>query len=287
MCYKVSPLFAEEFSFPKLRGGGHFTINYMYAAFKKEEEYGVFYIDFNEQVLEHKLVQRFEELGASQVIVVTFQNNDNDESASNALAHVRLLAEKTSHEVIRGECLPTLYNKATAKLNEMNKKNDGIEFEEKTRAALIASIAVKVDDIGTSTSMIPQVVTDTGEIKVAVGHWNRTIERENQLFDEKTILQKQLRHKTTEVDRIEYEKGLGTKQINTLKRKIAEIETECESLHVALKAKEVETATALEAKDAAIAIQAKELHLTKRLLVAYTHIDELMAAKQKAEYDTA
>ena len=141
-CFNVTPVFAESFVFPKSYNKGEFGISYFYSAFDKENEFGEFYIKFEEKVWEHKLVEAFERQGAGQVIVVPLFKDDANEAAANALNRVRALAERTGVVVVRGDPPAVIWEKAEAKrrIEDAMKQQTASEFDEKTRAAMAESL---------------------------------------------------------------------------------------------------------------------------------------------------
>jgi hypothetical protein len=158
-CFNITPEFFNEFVFPKSKGGGVFGIKYMEAVFNKEAESGEIFLEFDEKVWEHKLIECFEAQGAGQVTTITFAHNDSDESAANALVRI-LLAQEKHGGYSRGACPPALHAKAMAKRTEAKRKLQTVsqqEFDEKTAAAIrlslgnieqgVQSQAVKLEDI--------------------------------------------------------------------------------------------------------------------------------------------
>ncbi len=114
--------FAAMFRFPKSRGQGDFTIKYMEAAFDKQAGSGEFFLEFEEKVWEHKLIECFEAQGAGQVNTITFATNDGNESASNALVRVLASQEKTNLKFSYGTCTDPLRCKVQAKLAQCCQK---------------------------------------------------------------------------------------------------------------------------------------------------------------------
>ena len=158
-CFNITPEFFNGFAFPKSKGGGVFGIKYMEAVFNKEAESGEIFIEFDEYVWEHKLIECFEAQGAGQVTTITFAHNDGGDSASNALVRI-LLAQEKHGGYSRGACPPALHAKAMAKRTEAKRKLQTVsqqEFDEKTAAAIrlslgnieqgVQSQAVKLEDI--------------------------------------------------------------------------------------------------------------------------------------------
>ena len=124
----------------------------MLAAFDKEAWSGDFFIEFDECVYEHLLVECFKSQGAGQVTTITFANNDGNESAANALACIMTSQKKYGDGYTRGICNPVLYAKVHAKMEEAHKQElqSAKEFDEKTSAAIKFSLeahAVKLEAI--------------------------------------------------------------------------------------------------------------------------------------------
>lgn len=150
-CFNVNPEFAANFKFLKTKGGGEFGIKFMLAAFNKEVESGEFFIEFEDKVWEHKLIESFRTQGASQVITTTFANNDGGESAANALVRITACHKKFGEGYTRGACTPALLAKLHAKMEEAERQENLQEFDEKTSAAIKFSLAeqtVKLEAIG-------------------------------------------------------------------------------------------------------------------------------------------
>ena len=124
----------------------------MLAAFDKEAWSGEFFIEFNECVYEHLLVECFKSQGAGQVTTSTFASNDADESAANALVCIMTSQKKYGDGYTRGICNPVLYTKVHNKMEAAHKQEQlgAKEFDEKTSAAIKFSLeahAVKLEAI--------------------------------------------------------------------------------------------------------------------------------------------
>lgn len=201
-CFNVNPEFASAFKFSKGRGEGIFTIKYMYAAFNREAEMGEFYIEFEETVYEYKFVEALENAGATQVTIMTFAPNDANESASDALARVWMIGDKTNETYIHGMTGEALLNKARTKLNANRQAQVSAEFDEKTQAALKESLTTidgKVDKVAEGVcTIIPDYIRQIDALKLVVAH------------------------KTKECDRQEYERGRKTEECNKLAKKLLE-----------------------------------------------------------------
>ena len=124
----------------------------MLAAFDKEAWSGDFFIEFDECVYEHLLVECFKSQGAGQVTTSTFASNDADESAANALVCIMTSQKKYGDGYTRGICNPDLYTKVHNKMEAAHKQEQlgAKEFDEKTSAAIKFSLeahAVKLEAI--------------------------------------------------------------------------------------------------------------------------------------------
>jgi hypothetical protein len=74
----------------------------MEGAFDLGAKRGEFFIEFEQSVNDTNVVECFEALGAKSVQAITFQRNDKDKSAINALACVLTLQDKTGSKASRG-----------------------------------------------------------------------------------------------------------------------------------------------------------------------------------------
>jgi len=145
-CFNVTPDFATNFKFQKSKGQGEFGIKYMEAVFNKEAESGEFFIEFEDYVWEHKLIESFQSQGAGQVTTITFANNDGGDSAANALVRILKSQKKTQDVSHRGTCPLALLTKVKAKQAEAERRDllDSAEFKEKSDAAMKESLAAQV-----------------------------------------------------------------------------------------------------------------------------------------------
>jgi hypothetical protein len=237
----VSPEFAVSFKFPKSKGEGEFVIKYMLAAFDKEAESGDFFIEFDEKVWEHKLVECFQAQGAGQVTTITFANNDGGESAANALACVMTSQKKHGDGYTRGTCPEKLYRKACDKMEAANKQDQlgAKEFDEKTSAAIKFSLeahAVKLEAIedGVQAHAVKLEAIGDGVHSQAVDLVDIKQRVCNVILDyqqEIKQLKEALAHKTKLCDRIEGQKGRLTMEINRLKWELSERMDENETLY--------------------------------------------------------
>jgi hypothetical protein len=117
----------------------------MEAVFNKEAESGEFFVEFDEYVWEHKLIECFNAQGAGQVTTITFAHNDGGESAANALLRVLASQVKTGIACSRGTCPPALLAKVQAKQAAARAAvSTSKEFDEKTLTAIKQSLEVMV-----------------------------------------------------------------------------------------------------------------------------------------------
>jgi len=116
MAFNVTPILFERLSFPKARGRGEFKQKFIFAGLSSDTESAECFIEFHEQIRVYQVVDRLTALGARQVNVVTFQNMDAGESASDALARIFCLESKEAVSFIkRGKCSPDIYRRAQSK----------------------------------------------------------------------------------------------------------------------------------------------------------------------------
>ena len=237
-----------EFKFPKSKGGGEFGLKYMEAAFNKEAESGEFFLEFEDTVWEHKLIEAFQSQGAGQVSTITFANNDGGDSAANALVRIFSSQTKSGHQVRRGTCPPALLDKVLAKqaADQAQAASSPKEFDEKTLAAIQQSLeehkevmvkvegglntqVVKLD--GIETGMQSQVVKLDG---IEAGMQSQVVKLEgiqdgmcNVIPDyqrEIALLKTQLAHKTALCDSVEGKLAHKTRVINQQTDYISKLE---------------------------------------------------------------
>lgn len=160
-----------NFSIPKPRGPGDFSIQFLCFAWNPETFVSEAFIELNEQVHTTVIHDRLKELGASSINIMTFQHNDNNHSAASALNRVISTAKSEGfREVVRGNCNPKL----ASKLDEIQAKERAekqarnAEFDEKTQAAIKMSLGEIKDSMATKNeiSHLEEVTqTKSDEIK--------------------------------------------------------------------------------------------------------------------------
>lgn len=134
---------------PKKPFKGEFELEYMEAAFNKEDSTGEFFLEFKACIWDYKLVEAFKAQGAFQVSSQTFAHNDGHASAASALLRIREVQIKTGLKHICGACPQGLSEKINA-LEKLSAASQGKsldqEFSEKQAAALVLSMKdVKTD----------------------------------------------------------------------------------------------------------------------------------------------
>jgi chromosome segregation ATPase len=220
-CFNVSVSFAQTYKFPKSRGGGEFTIKYLEAAFNQEACSGEFFIEFDESVWEHKLVESFElgGSGACQVMCVTFNSNDKNESASNALFRVLESQKKTGLSYRRGTIPPALLAKVQAKQEATkNLSADNKEVDEKTARAMQESLKLNYAKLETIDTNVQSQGVKLDGIQQGVC---QVIPDKQKEIDS---LKEALAHKTKLCDSIEGKMAYKTRIINQLDARIAQLE---------------------------------------------------------------
>jgi len=223
-CFNMDKATLDAFKLPKSKGSGSFELTYIDAAFNLEAQSVEMFMEFNEKVWDNKLIEQLEKAGACQVFVTTFSNNDGNNSATSALARVWESADKHGSQYTKGVCSEPLLIKAKSKLAEMQAPLKGAEADEKMKAAIKMSLADmenKIDNVGDKV--------DNVEGKIDNMH-NRVCNIIPDYQMELKELKEKLAHKTKEVDRIEYYKGLVTKERNQLREQIYQIQDEANDL---------------------------------------------------------
>lgn len=122
----------------------------MEAAFNKETGSFEMFIEFDEYVWEHKLVESLQSYGVCQVNTITFANNDGGDSAANALLRILSTQTTTGIKYTRGPCPPALLAKVQAKQQAaaLAAASASREFDEKTMAAIKQSLEQQQEVMG-------------------------------------------------------------------------------------------------------------------------------------------
>ena len=202
--FNIDLQFVENMVISKANNTGKFNINSMHAALNKEAYSAEIFIEIDGTIRVRTLAAQLEDMGACQVSILTFQHNDGNESASNALVRVWTSAVKTGCGYERGTVSKDLWGKANAKFEaEKQQQADNAKNEAKFTEGVRQSLA----DIGGKV--------DTVEGKINnVQHGMCTIIPDYQKLLKETM--EKLAHKTKEVDRIENKMGRMTHEINRI-----------------------------------------------------------------------
>jgi len=231
-CFNAVPGIVQDFKMPKSKGDGEFTINYMEGAYCKEGEFGEFYIEFQEKVWEHKVAEQFKSMGTGQVSTITFQHNDGQESASNALLRVMQLGEKTGYRETRGQCPASLLAKTSAKLDELKKAGVKGEFDEKIQAALKASLDGINGGVGEIKDKVEGIHEDVRDVKDEMRTVVADLRTENALLTPENkrinLLRDQLEYKVGRQTSIENKLDFAVVDLHEANKKIKTLEKELE-----------------------------------------------------------
>ena len=215
-CFNVDPQFAVGFSLPKARGSGVFAIKFLQASFNKEAGSGEFFIEFEEKVWSSNLLKQFEDNGAGDVYIATFKHNDGNDSAASALLRVWELGERTGIMYSRGVCPEGLMSKARAKQAESKLKTRDSELDEKTRAAIKASLESvegKIDHVGGQLTSVEKGVCETipyyqaenERLKAALVYKTLECDRQEKRVADNTRLKNQICEANQEIWSLEQE----------------------------------------------------------------------------------
>jgi len=136
----------KNLNIPKARGAGEFVASYSGFSLNATTGFAEGVVEFDEQVWSNKLEERLAEQGAACITILTFANNDNNQSAGAALARVWKSAKGPGFELVtHGKCNARLLAKAEEITLEDKQKEKEIdkECEEKIQAGLKQSLALQ------------------------------------------------------------------------------------------------------------------------------------------------
>ena len=241
--FNVDEDLAASFKLPKARSDGEFFgIQFMHAAFDRDAFSGEFFIGFSDMVYDNKIKEAFEKMGAGCVFVSSFAANDDNASASAALARVWEAADKNGNEYTKGECEKALRQRTEARMEAEKEKALAKEFQEKSVAAInnsLSEVGGKVDgvvttvvDINVNVIAVKDIVTQKNVLEVSV---------DNEL----KLTKAKLVHATLKLDQEENKRGMITQDVNKHKRTIRGLEGELR----AAKAARLEDKTTIAIKD--------------------------------------
>ena len=308
--YNVDENFLRQrFTMPKARGGGSFGVRYMAAAIDPRSRSADVFIEFNEQVLMHKLRERLVELGAGSVNIDVFQNNDVDESASSGLLGVWLAAKAkednggssaTGAPILLsvGSCAPALLAKTNSKL-ELHERSehafdaktqDGIKYSiECMREQINAQGTVVVDKLDAQSVQVNGKLdacsTEVRDLRTFVSERS---DGERKLLELLNDAVATIKAKTLLADRVEQSKGLVTQKLNRALADAAEYQKSANSAR-AQAAALAQTIATQAAQLAEASTTISELHKTIDVLRAHVsaHTDlmeeQTQASKKRRE----
>ena len=129
-------------------------------------------MDFSENVWSNRLEEHLVQQGAACITILTFQHNDNNQSAGAALARVWKAAKEPGFQQIkRGECNPRLLSKAQEIFQEDEKAADDQMLAEKTQEAIKLSLKEMSDKMVTKEDLKQEIIKthehsshDTGKV---------------------------------------------------------------------------------------------------------------------------
>ena len=250
----------------------------MEAGFNKEAGLGEFFFEFGEAVYEHKLIKALEKAGATQVTIMTFANNDANESASNALLRVWTVAAKSGVGYIRGACQEALLAKTKAKQQSAKEQAATSFDEEKTAAAIKQSLAElgevnkqSFNKIGVVDGKVDTVDGKMDKVQegvcVIIPEYKAENEKQKQAIAELTKAKKQQEQKT----------GAATAKINIEIAKNMKLEADVLELKAEMKRKDKTIADLREAHslaDAARQMYELKAQITSHFLRVETLLEE-------------
>jgi len=130
---------------PKARGTGVFKALYSDFCINQAAGFTEGIVEYTEQVWSNKLEEHLIQQGAASITILTFQHNDNNQSAGAALARIWKSAKKSGFDLVTsGECNVKLLEKANEIMQEEATAalaNSGID--EKTQEAIKQSLAMQ------------------------------------------------------------------------------------------------------------------------------------------------
>ena len=131
-------------SFPKSRGDGDYQTAYSEFALNQTTGFTEGLVEFEEQIWNNALEEHLDKQGAACITLLTFQNNDKNESAGAALARVWKSAKGSGFDLFtQGECNAKLHAKAKEILQEDESAESGPALDEKMQAAFKLSFALQ------------------------------------------------------------------------------------------------------------------------------------------------
>ena len=225
---------------PKLRGGGQVPVLFTAFAFNEETGAAEGYVEFHDQIWSNNLIDRFEELGATSVDVMTFQHNDGNHSAASAYNRVRKVAGNPGFTLITtGNANAKLLTKANDLLeNEKPTKSTSQEFDEKAHAAIkkslsdIADSMVTKDDyqsLGESSQKNFEEIKErmAKEHAAVVGTLSKTIRDQQQIIEN---MENKISRQSYVLARLNQERDETAKELKAKDQRILKLQEENHAL---------------------------------------------------------
>jgi DNA repair exonuclease SbcCD ATPase subunit len=219
---------------PKIRGDGEYKAIFYVFAWNPATGFAEGFVEFEEKVWSNRLEEHLSQQGAACIDFVTFQHNDNNESAGAALARVWMAANKPGFEQIaQGDCNPRLLAKAKELEEKYKKEAQGrdIHFDEKTQEAMRLSLQEIKDKMVTKEELAKTIQASSQDtIKVL----DRITDVQNTVVQEQSAIDR-LMDKADHSEHISYQaRGkLGaeaSKQVKRTRKDMGVIQRENEKL---------------------------------------------------------
>jgi hypothetical protein len=195
-CFGVDPEFATKLVFNQ-------PMQYIYAGFDKESMSAELFVEMSDRIRVGNILDVFEKLGATQVMIMTFPRGDQNETASDALLRVWKVGNEKGYPVTKGVCPEALFYKTKAKQEKGEKELENKQFDEKTQAAITSSLNDVKD--AANESKVASLATQE-KVGVISDDYLRRME----------YLETENKRITLSRDQMEYKMANKTKQINQL-----------------------------------------------------------------------
>ena len=134
----------KNLNIPKARGAGEFVASYSEFSLNTSIGSAEGVVEYSEKIWSDRLEEHLAKQGAACITILTFANNDNNQSAGAALARVWKSAKAPGFELVtRGECNAKLLAKAEEITQEDESAESGPALDEKMQAAFSQSLTLQ------------------------------------------------------------------------------------------------------------------------------------------------
>jgi len=134
----------KNLNIPKARGAGEFVASYSEFSLNTSIGSAEGVVEYSEKIWSDRLEEHLAEQGAACITILTFANNDNNQSAGAALARVWKSAKAPGFELVtRGECKAKLLAKAEEITQEDESAESGPALDEKMQVAFSQSLTLQ------------------------------------------------------------------------------------------------------------------------------------------------